>query len=51
MNRQFVLKIKESLISVLPVALIVLFLNFTPLVNFESNELMIFIISSILLIF
>ncbi len=50
MNNPLVLKIKEALISVLPVALIVIFLNFTPLINLSSTELVIFIISSLLLI-
>ena len=48
--KQFLEKVKEALISVMPVTLIVIFLNFTPLVNFSSKEIIIFIISSILLI-
>lgn len=50
MNRQFWIKVKEALISVLPVTMIVIFLNFTPLVNFSSKEIIVFIISSFLLI-
>ena len=48
--KQYLEKVKEALISVMPVTLIVIFLNFTPLVNFSSKEIIIFIISSILLI-
>lgn len=44
------LKIKEALISVLPVTLIVLILYFTPLVNLTNYELLVFIVSAILLI-
>ncbi len=43
-------KIKEALVSVLPVTLIVVVLNFTPLVNFEIKEIIVFIISALLLI-
>ena len=43
-------KIKESLISVLPVTLIVIILNFTPLVNLASKEIIAFTISAIFLI-
>lgn len=48
--KQFVEKIKESLISVLPVTLIVVLLNFTPLVNFSSKEIIVFIVSALFLI-
>lgn len=48
--KQFVLKLKESLVSVLPVTLIVILLNLTPLVNFSSKEIVVFIISAFLLI-
>ena len=51
MNKQFWIKVKEALISVLPVTLIVIILNLTPLVNFSSKEIIVFIISSLLLIF
>lgn len=43
-------KIKEALVSVLPVTLLVLVLNFTPLINLSNYELFVFIISAILLI-
>jgi hypothetical protein len=39
MNKQFLLKIKEALPSVLPLTLIVVLLNFTPLVNFTAKEI------------
>ena len=44
-------KFEESLISVLPVTLIVLILNFTPLVSLSTTELVTFIVSSVFLIF
>ena len=47
---QLIHKIKEALISVLPVTLIVVLLNFTPLVNFEIKEIVVFVISAFLLI-
>ena len=50
MNKQFLLKVKEALVSVMPVTLIVILLNFTPLVNFTSKEIIVFIVSSVLLI-
>lgn len=43
-------KIKEALMSVLPVTGIVLILYFTPLVNLTNYELIVFIVSAILLI-
>lgn len=43
-------KIKEALVSVLPVAAIVVLLNFTPLVNFSRKELLVFLISAFFLI-
>ncbi|MBQ7948693.1 MAG: DUF1538 domain-containing protein [Clostridia bacterium] len=45
------IKFKESALSVLPVALIVLLLNCTPLVNFTWAETVIFACSSLILIF
>ena len=45
------IKFKESALSVLPVALIVLILNCTPLVNFTTAETVIFACSSLALIF
>lgn len=50
MYKQLYEKIKESLISVLPITLIVIILNFTPLINFSIDELIIFVISALLLI-
>ena len=44
-------KFQESLISVLPVAVIVLILNLTPLVTLTTTELVTFIISAVFLIF
>lgn len=43
-------KLKESMISVLPVVAIVLTLNLTPLVNFSLTEIATFAISSVFLI-
>ena len=43
-------KLRESLISVLPVALIVLLLNFTPLVSFTTTETVCFSLSAVALI-
>ena len=49
MKQQAFVKFKESLVSVLPITLIVVLLNLTPLVNFSSKEIIVFIISAILL--
>ena len=46
MNKQFLYKLKEALISVLPVTLIVILLNLTPLVDFSSREIIVFSISA-----
>ena len=43
-------KIKEALVSVLPVAAIVCLLNFTPLVNFTGLEIGVFLASAVFLI-
>ena len=43
-------KIKESLISILPIALIVIILNFTPLINLTTSEIVIFSVSAAFLI-
>ena len=43
-------KIKEALISILPVSLIVTILNFTPLINLTLHETVIFLVCSVLLI-
>jgi len=48
--RAFSHKLRESLISVLPVALIVLLLNLTPLVSFTATETVCFSISAVALI-
>ena len=50
MLRVFSSKLKESLVSVAPVALIVLLLNLTPLVNFTVTETVCFAISAVALI-
>ena len=50
MKKALFLKLKEALISVLPVTLIVLLLNCTPLLHFSSRELFIFSVSSVFLI-
>lgn len=43
-------KIKEALISVLPITLLVILLNFTPLINFSNKEIIIFSLCAIFLI-
>ena len=43
-------KIKEALVSIMPVTLIVVILNFTPLINLSTYELIVFIVSALLLI-
>ena len=50
MLRVFYIKIKESALSVLPVTLIVLLLNFTPLVRFSLRETEVFLIAAAVLI-
>jgi len=50
MNKELLLKIKEALVSVLPITIIVILLNLTPLVNFSIEELIVFVVSSFLLI-
>lgn len=50
MLKALLLKCKEALISVLPVTLIVLLLNFTPLVTLSALEITVFLISSAFLI-
>ena len=42
MKKLFFDKIKESLFSILPVTLIVVILNFTPLLNLKASEILIF---------
>lgn len=48
--KQLFEKIKEALVSVLPVTLIVIVLNLTPLVDFSSKEIIVFAISALLLV-
>ena len=43
-------KLKEALVSVLPVAVIVCLLNLTPLVNFTGLEIGVFLVSAVFLI-
>ena len=43
-------KLKESAISVLPVTLIVLLLNCTPLVDFSTSEVVVFVVCALALI-
>lgn len=48
--KNLILKIKEALISILPITLLVVILNFTPLVNLDTREIIIFVVSALLLI-
>ena len=50
MFKALLTKLKESTVSVLPVALIVLLLNCTPLVNFNTMETVVFSLSALALI-
>ena len=50
MLKQLLEKIKEALVSVLPITLIVIFLNLTPLVDFSQKEIIVFIVSALLLV-
>lgn len=50
MKNLFFDKIKESLFSILPVTLIVVILNFTPLLNLTAGEILTFAISALFLI-
>ena len=50
MNRLLILKIKEALFSVLPVTLIVILLNLTPLISLTLREVLVFSISAVFLI-
>ena len=43
-------KFREALVSVAPVALIVILINFTPLVNFTAYEIMVFAACAVLMI-
>lgn len=50
MIKSLLLKLKDALISVAPVALIVIVLSFTPLLDFTAKELIVFSVSAVLLI-
>ena len=50
MRKQLWHKIKEALVSVLPVTFIVIALNFTPLINLELYEIIVFSVSALFLI-
>lgn len=50
MIKTILMKLKESLISVLPVALIVIILYFTPLVDLTGRELMVFLVTTVMFI-
>ncbi len=50
MGKALFLKLKESLISVLPVAVIVLIVSFTPLADFSLTETLTFSVSAVFLI-
>lgn len=50
MQKALWLKLKEALVSVLPVTLIVLIVSLTPLVGFSPREMIIFAVSAVFLI-
>ncbi len=50
MHSVLVKKLKESLTSVLPIVAIVFVLNFTPLINFTTPEIVVFLVSAVFLI-
>ena len=50
MIRVLLHKIREALVSVLPVAALVFLLNLTPVVSFSQKELLVFLISALFLI-
>lgn len=51
MNSVLLKKLKESLVSVLPIVAIVFVLNLTPLIHFSAAEITVFLISAVFLIF
>ena len=51
MNSVLIKKLKESLVSVCPIVAIVFLLNLTPLINFTTTEIVVFLISAVFLIF
>ena len=50
MTKILLVKLKEATVSVLPVAAIVFLLNFTPLTEFSSREMGVFLVSTVFLI-
>ena len=50
MNSVLLKKLKESLVSVIPIVAIVFFLNLTPIINFSTSEITVFLISAVFLI-
>lgn len=50
MLKALLIKLKEALVSVLPIALIVLIISFTPLVSLSTTEIVAFVLSAIFLI-
>ncbi len=50
MGKSLAAKIKEALLSVLPVTFIVLIISFTPLINVSERELVVFVISALFLV-
>ena len=50
MKRAFFLKLKEAMVSVLPVTAIVLLLYFTPFVDLTATELTAFLVSAVFLV-
>ena len=50
MHKILLAKLREALVSVLPVSAIVFLLNLTPLVQFSGQELGAFLVSTLLLI-
>lgn len=50
MLRQIYIKFKESFISVLPITLLVIIINFTPLLNLTTRELIVFLVCALCLI-
>lgn len=50
MLKALLLKLKEALISVLPIAVIVLIISFTPLVSLSTTEIVAFAVSAVFLI-
>ena len=50
MTKQFLHKLKESVVSVLPIILFVLLLNLTPIINMSWREVWAFVLASALII-